>query len=116
MTVFVVGSSMGTMPKFSATKVIPMNRIPSRIATAVSVVAAFFASGGLNAGTPLAMASVPVSATDPDAKARRISSTPSGSSGFGAPGRGDGGLACSPSTTARYIPIAIMSSAEPTNR
>ena len=35
-----------------------------------SVVAAFFASGGLNAGTPVAMASVPVSATAPAANAR----------------------------------------------
>ncbi len=41
-----------------------------------SVVAAFFASGGLNACTPVAIASVPVSATEPDAKARRRSRTP----------------------------------------
>ena len=37
------------------------------------------ASGGLNAGTPFDTASVPVSATDPDENARRIRSTPSGS-------------------------------------
>ena len=36
-----------------------------------SVVAAFFASGGLNAGTPVAIASVPVRATAPAANARR---------------------------------------------
>jgi len=35
----------------------------------ISVLAAFFASGGLNAGTPLAIASTPVSATDPPANA-----------------------------------------------
>ena len=35
-----------------------------------SVAAAFFASGGLNAGTPVAMASVPVRATAPEANAR----------------------------------------------
>ena len=40
--------------------------MPSRIAIAAKVVAAFFDSGGLNAGTPLAIASVPVSATEPD--------------------------------------------------
>ena len=45
-----------------------------------SVVAAFFASGGLNAGTPVAIASVPVSATAPDANARRIRIRVSGSS------------------------------------
>ena len=38
-----------------------------------SVVAAFFASGGLNAGTPVAIASVPVRATAPAANARRSS-------------------------------------------
>ena len=40
---------------------------------AVSVAAALRGSGGLNAGTPLAIASVPVSATEPEAKARMIS-------------------------------------------
>ena len=34
-------------------------------------------SGGLKAGTPLETASTPVSATEPEAKARRISSSPS---------------------------------------
>ena len=37
-----------------------------------SVVAAFFASGGWNAGTPVAIASVPVRATAPAANARSI--------------------------------------------
>ena len=58
---------------------IPMNRMPSRIAIAVIVFAAFFASGGLNAGTPFAIASTPVSATDPPANAfsrRKIDSSP----------------------------------------
>ena len=44
---------------------------------AVMVSAAFLASGGLKAGTPLAMASTPVSATEPPANAlskRRIPS------------------------------------------
>ena len=43
--------------------------MPSRTAIAVIVLAAFFDSGGLNAGTPLAIASTPVSATEPPAKA-----------------------------------------------
>ena len=42
---------------------------------AMRVVAAFFDSGFLNAGTPLEMASTPVSATAPDENARRRSST-----------------------------------------
>ena len=48
----------------------PMNRIARITAIAISVRAAFFDSGGLKAGTPVAIASVPVRATAPDAKAR----------------------------------------------
>ena len=40
-----------------------------------SVVAALRASGSLNAGTPVAMASVPVRPTEPAEKARTASST-----------------------------------------
>ena len=50
-----------------------MNRTASRTAITASVVAAFFASGGLNAGTPVAIASVPVRATAPAANARSSS-------------------------------------------
>ena len=43
----------------------------------VSIVCwAFFHSGGLNAGTPLATASVPVIAEQPSAKARMTSKRP----------------------------------------
>ena len=56
-----------------------MNRMPSRIDIAVIVLAAFLASGGLNAGTPLAIASTPVSATEPPAKALSRSRMPIGS-------------------------------------
>ena len=50
-----------------------MKITPSRTAIATSVLAALRASGGLNAGTPLAIASTPVSATEPLANARRTS-------------------------------------------
>ncbi len=108
-------SGVGRTPNESATKVIPRNRIASRIATAPSVVAAFLGSGGLKAGTPLAIASVPVSATEPDANARIISSSPTAwvasvdpfSMTWGAP---------SPLTTTRNTPITIMVIAEITNR
>ena len=49
-----------------------------------SLVAAFLGSGGLNAGTPVAIASVPVNATAPAAKARRRSSAPTDSVVFAA--------------------------------
>ena len=76
-------SSAGRMPKWIATTVIPMNRTPSRIAIASIVLPAFFASGGLKAGTPLAIASTPVRATEPPANARSRRRMPSGSSVFG---------------------------------
>ena len=44
-----------------------------------SVSAAFFDSGGLNAGTPFATASIPVSATEPEANALSSSRMPSAS-------------------------------------
>ena len=71
---------VGRSPYATATTVSPMNRMPSRTAIAVMVLAAFFASGGLNAGTPLAMASTPVSATEPPANALSSSRIPIGSS------------------------------------
>ena len=64
-------STDGTIAKAWATMVIPMKITPSRRAIVIIVLAAFFASGGLNAGTPLAIASTPVSATEPPANARR---------------------------------------------
>ncbi len=54
------------------------------------VLAAFFASGGLNAGTPLAMASTPVRATDPPAKALSRSRTPTTSVPMGTASVGTG--------------------------
>ena len=54
----------------SARNMKPTKRMPRRIAIIVIVLAAFRDSGGLNAGTPLAIASTPVSATEPPAKAR----------------------------------------------
>ena len=64
------------MPKLSATNVMPTNSVASRIAIQVSVMAAFLGSGFWNAGTPLAIASTPVSATEPLAKARRRTRMP----------------------------------------
>ena len=56
---------------------IPRKRIAKTMAAHVSVVRAFFHSGGLNAGTPSLMASTPVSATAPWLKARKIRKRPS---------------------------------------
>ena len=79
MTVLVAGKSIGSTPKALAINVTPMKRTPSRMAIAVSVAAAFLGSGGLNAGTPLAIASTPVRATEPPANAFRIRKIPNGS-------------------------------------
>ena len=76
-------ASVGRRPYWTANSVSPMNRMPSRTAIAVIVLAAFFDSGGLNAGTPLAIASTPVSATEPPAKALSRSRIVSASGGLG---------------------------------
>ena len=51
--------------------------MPNTIAAQVSVVRAFFHSGGLKAGTPSLIASTPVEATAPWLNARRIRKRPS---------------------------------------
>ena len=50
-----------------------MKMKPRMKAIIVRVVRAFWLSGGLNAGTPLEIASVPVSAEHPDENARKMS-------------------------------------------
>ena len=55
----------------------PRKRIANTIAAQVSVVRAFFHSGGLKAGTPSLIASTPVSATAPWLNARRMRNSPS---------------------------------------
>ncbi len=59
----------------SASTVIPTNMVTARNAIPSSVRAALRLLGRRNAGTPLLIASTPVSAVQPLAKARRISST-----------------------------------------
>ncbi len=81
----------------------------------ISVLAAFFASGGLNAGTPLAIASTPVSATDPPANAlsssRRVKTWVPGCSANA------GGLRwCAAPVAVFTSPTAIASRAIPTKR
>ncbi len=96
----------------------PMNRTASSAAMYARVEAAFLASGGWNAGTPVAMASVPVRATAPAAKAR---SSRINESGWRTPSALRHNLfGCSrhprPRTTIRNVPTTIMSRAENTNR
>ena len=66
MTVFL---SLGTTCIFIASHEIPMNMMPRHAPMTISVERAFFHSGFLNAGTPLEIASTPVMAAPPDAKA-----------------------------------------------
>ena len=57
----------------------PANIVAAMPPISASVVAAFLLFGGRNAGTPLAIASTPVSAVQPEAKARsakKISARP----------------------------------------
>ena len=108
-------SSDGRIANACAMTVTPMKIAPSRNAMVTMVLAAFFASGGLNAGTPLAIASTPVSATEPPAKAlssRKIVRTST-------PGRttsGWGGSACAVPVTMRDRPITTIPMANATKR
>ena len=54
----------------SASAVIPLNMVIASTPSRASVVAALRLFGGRNAGTPLAIASMPVSAVQPEEKAR----------------------------------------------
>ena len=60
--------SLGYGPRWWARICTPMNSVPRMTPIHTSVVAAFFDSGRRNAGTPLEIASTPVSATAPDEK------------------------------------------------
>ena len=82
------------------------------------VLAAFFASGGLNAGTPLAMASTPVSATEPPANALSSSRIPIGSrASCGGNGTASvGGTWTTVPPTMLTKPMATIARARPTNR
>jgi hypothetical protein len=108
-------SSVGRRPNVTANTVSPMNRMPRSTAIADIVLLAFRASGGLNAGTPLAMASTPVSATEPPANAlsrRRMvtASVPNGTASW------RGGIGTTVPSTMRTTPMATMARARPTNR
>lgn len=58
-----------------ASAVTPTNIVAAIAPISASVVAAFLLFGGRKAGTPLAMASTPVSAVQPEAKARSTKKT-----------------------------------------
>ncbi len=81
----------------------------------VMVFAAFFASGGLNAGTPLAMASTPVSATEPPANALSSSRMPSVSVPNGR-AVGSGGTGVTVPVMMWKAPMPTIASASPTKR
>jgi hypothetical protein len=71
-----VSCAFGTTPSSSTIAIVPANSTIKRPTIQVSVVRALRHSVGLNTGTALEIASIPVIAVDPDAKARRTSSTP----------------------------------------
>ena len=53
----------------------PISMVTAMVPSSSRVVAAFLLFGFLNAGTPLEMASTPVSAAEPDEKARASNAT-----------------------------------------
>ena len=95
----------------------PTNSVPRMTAIVISVRAAFLGSGGWKAGTPVAIASVPVRATAPEAKARSRIRMPTlcAVSVVARITSGDGVGPVSPCATIRNTPIAIISNAQPRN-
>src|SRR5262249_18951644 len=70
-----VSWALGTTPSSSTIAIVPANRAISRATIHVRVVRALRHSMGLNTGTALEIASIPVIAVEPEAKARRINRT-----------------------------------------
>jgi hypothetical protein len=93
-----------------------MNRLPRIAPIATSVRRALRASGGRNAGTPLEIASTPVRAVQPAAKACRTSSTPTVAvaGGRGAVPAAGTGSRCPVARRAR--PTSSITAHEQTNR
>ena len=73
---FTVFVSVGTTRSCTARYESPKNMTPRRLPIHMSVVRAFFHSGGLKAGTPFEIASTPVTAAPPDENACRIRKIP----------------------------------------
>ena len=72
----------GSTPYIQANRLMPMN-ISERITPIAAIVAlAFTSDGSRNTLTPLAIASMPVMAEQPEEKARRIRNRPSGATAF----------------------------------
>ena len=67
-----VSCGVGVRPNPFARNVMPTNRPIRTTPSRTSTWRAFLASGGRKAGTPFETASIPVRATQPEAKARRI--------------------------------------------
>ena len=83
---------------------------------AIIVSPAFLGSGGLNAGTPLAMASVPVRATEPEANASQEQEQADRLSGPGSAALRLGGRGTTAPVTTRKPPMTTSARASPTNR
>jgi hypothetical protein len=87
-----------------------MNMETEIAAMITSVMAAFFASGGLNAGTPLDTASTPVIAVQPFANARRTRKVPTVPLAAGKASRSSGAAGCPPTVKYRQAPKATSDS------
>ena len=71
-----------------ASAVMPTNMLIAIVPMSARVVAAFWLLGLRNAGTPLAIASTPVSAVQPEANARRARKTNARPTSWSCPGSG----------------------------
>ncbi len=92
-----------------------MNRVPKISAMPTIVRAAFLDSGGLKADTPFEMTSTPVSAVQPDEKARSRRKSVMASVAAGAAATTASALAVAPPHINRKNPTPSIKSSEPMN-
>jgi hypothetical protein len=101
----------------SASAVIPENIVTARMPSMASVVAALRLFGGRNAGTPLAIASMPVSAVQPEENARSAKNSSANPARLVCPGSGsiaqDALSACGVSPNRIRITPVTMSTSTP---
>jgi hypothetical protein len=108
------GVSTNCRPVSRARVTIPMIIVIATAPSSSSVVAALRLFGGLNAGTPLEMASTPVRAAHPDENVRRIRNANANVVRSSCPGSGTtcspalGARRSSPRTKIRKNPVSSM--------
>src|SRR5574340_348904 len=101
----IVSPGPAITPKNCVNPMLPRNKAPIKIAIMINVLRALTHSGGLNAGVPLLIASMPVNAVQPAENACSTRTIASGSRGGGATAAIEVGVTCMNALTTPYNSI-----------